>query len=270
MKVVCFNVNGIRARLHQLDAVKQAHNPTVIGLQEVKVSDEEFPFDAVACDAYPYVETHGQKGHYGVALVSQLPFKSVSKGFATDDDGAQRRFIFAIIEHPELGDVIVMNGYFPQGDNRNHPTKWDDKQRFYANLGDLLEGEFSPEQNVILMGDMNVSHQDIDIAIGEQNAKRWLRTGKCSFQPEERNWLNRLFDWGFIDTFRQVHGETTKSSWFDYRSKGFDDTPKRGLRIDLIMASTSLSKRLDNAGIDHDIRAMEKPSDHCPIWASFV
>ena len=268
MKLVCFNANGIRARLHQLDAIKANHQPDLIGLQEVKVSDDQFPVNDVACGDYPHVVSHGQKGHYGVALVSKYPFVKVWRGFETDSDDAQRRFIAATIDHPNLGEVTVMNGYFPQGDSRNHPTKWPDKERFYADLAVFMQ-QFTPKQQIALMGDMNVSHRDVDIAIGEANQKRWLRTGKCSFQPEERDWLNRLFDWGLIDTFRSVHGDVTKSSWFDYRSKGFDDDPKRGLRIDLILASTALASRLVKADIDHDIRAMEKPSDHCPIWASF-
>jgi exodeoxyribonuclease III len=120
------------------------------------------------------------------------------------------------------------------------------------------------------MGDMNISHQDIDIGIGEENRKRWLRTGKCSFLPEERVWLNDLLNWGLKDTYREHYPESNEFfSWFDYRSGGFEDNPKRGLRIDLILATESLQARCAGAGIDYDIRAMEKPSDHCPIWATF-
>ena len=120
------------------------------------------------------------------------------------------------------------------------------------------------------MGDMNISHQDIDIGIGEDNRKRWLRTGKCSFLPEERVWLNELLEWGFKDTYRHTHPEKADLfSWFDYRSGGFEDNPKRGLRIDLILATHPLAERCKDVGIDYDIRGMEKSSDHCPIWASF-
>jgi exodeoxyribonuclease-3 len=94
--------------------------------------------------------------------------------------------------------------------------------------------------------------------------------GKCSFLPEERDWLRRLINWGLVDTFRQCYPETDDQfSWFDYRSRGFEATPPRGLRIDLILASAPLSMCCVDAGIDHDIRAMEKPSDHAPIWAEF-
>jgi exodeoxyribonuclease-3 len=120
------------------------------------------------------------------------------------------------------------------------------------------------------MGDLNISPEDIDIGIGEQNKKRWLRTGKCSFLPEEREWLGNLTSWGLSDTFRSLHPHTNdRYSWFDYRSRGFDDKPKRGLRIDQIWATQSLNNKLLDAGIDYEIRGMEKPSDHAPIWSSF-
>lgn len=118
------------------------------------------------------------------------------------------------------------------------------------------------------MGDMNISPTDLDIGIGEENRKRWLRTGKCSFLPEEREWMERLLGWGLVDTYRHAWPEKNDQfSWFDYRSKGFDDN--RGLRIDLLLASKPLAERCEETGIDYEIRSMEKPSDHAPVWAKF-
>ncbi|KFK58890.1 exodeoxyribonuclease III, partial [Vibrio vulnificus] len=109
---------------------------------------------------------------------------------------------------------------------------------------------------------------DADIGIGEVNRKRWLKTGKCSFQPEEREWLQTLLDWGLEDTFRKLHPSVDdKFSWFDYRSKGFDDN--RGLRIDVILATPSLAAKCQESDIDYELRGIEKPSDHAPIWATF-
>ncbi|MES9962042.1 MAG: exodeoxyribonuclease III, partial [Candidatus Sedimenticola sp. 20ELBAFRAG] len=108
------------------------------------------------------------------------------------------------------------------------------------------------------------------IGIGPDNAKRWLKTGKCSFLPEEREWLDTLGGWGLHDTFRSLHPEVDdRFSWFDYRSRAFDREPKRGLRIDLILATETLNSVCSDAGIAYDIRGMDKPSDHCPIWAEF-
>ena len=117
------------------------------------------------------------------------------------------------------------------------------------------------------MGDMNVAPLDMDIGIGDDNRKRWLRTGKCCFLPEERDWLEKLKEWGLIDSYHHFHpAELGRYSWFDYRSRGFEREPKRGLRIDLMLASKPLMAMTSEAGIDHEIRAMLKPSDHCPIW----
>lgn len=269
MHAVSFNVNSIRTRMHQLQAVVDKYQPDFIGLQETKVTDPDFPEEAIRELGYE-VAYQGQKTHYGVALLSRLPFKHSIIGFPEDNEEAQKRFIGGVFESPLGGEITVLNGYFPQGENREHPTKFPNKRRFYTDLMDYLKGHCQPDQQVLVMGDMNVSHQDIDIGIGEQNRKRWLREGKCSFLPEEREWLDTLLNWGLTDTFRQHHPEEDRLfSWFDYRSKGFDADPKRGLRIDLILATQPLLERCTDAGIDYDIRAMERPSDHCPIWSEF-
>ena len=266
MKFISFNINGLRARPHQLEAIIDKHQPDVIGLQEIKVADEDFPWDLVNHLGY-HVFHHGQKGHYGVALLTKKEPLTVRKGFPTDNADAQKRMIMADIE-TEFGVLTVLNGYFPQGENRSHETKFPAKEKFYADLQHYLETELSPENPIVIMGDMNISPTDLDIGIGEPNRKRWLRDGKCSFLPEEREWLERLYSYGLIDTFRAMNPQANdKFSWFDYRSKGFDDN--RGLRIDLVLASKGLAERCVETGIDLEIRAMEKPSDHSPVWAVF-
>ena len=268
MKIVSFNVNGLRARPHQLEKLRDTLDPDIIGLQEIKVQDPDFPLQMVQEIGY-HAEYFGQKGHYGVALLSKKAPLSVSRGYATDEEDAQRRLITATYESDDGNQVTVINGYFPQGESRTHETKFPNKRRFYEDLMVHLQG-FSPEDNLVVMGDVNIARLDRDIGIGPDNAKRWLRTGKCSFLPEEREWMERLMEWGLLDTFRDIHPDVDdRFSWFDYRSRGFDREPRRGLRIDLILATKALQKRLLDAGIDYDIRAMQKPSDHCPIWAEF-
>ncbi|AXR02573.1 exodeoxyribonuclease III [Pseudoalteromonas piscicida] len=267
MKIVSFNINGLRARLHQLQALIEKHQPDVIGLQEIKVHDEAFPVDDVEALGY-HVYFHGQKAHYGVALLSKKPAKAIQKGFATDTDESQRRMISGTFESDSGNEVIVMNGYFPQGDNISHETKFPYKRQFYADLMTHLNDFADPQSNLVVMGDINISPLDADIGIGEQNRKRWLKTGKCSFQPEEREWLQTLLDWGFKDTFRELAPDATeKYSWFDYRSKGFDDN--RGLRIDVVLATAPLTAKCIESDIDYELRGIDKPSDHAPIWATF-
>lgn len=266
MKVISFNINGLRARPHQLNAIIEQHQPDVIGLQEIKVADEDFPHHLVENLGY-HVFHHGQKGHYGVALLTKEKPIDVRKGFSSDDEKAQRRMIMADLETP-FGVLTVMNGYFPQGESRKHETKFPAKEKFYADLHRYITEEHNSEHPLLIMGDMNICPSDLDIGIGEVNAKRWLRTGKCSFLPEEREWYQHLYEAGLKDTFRHLNPQVSDQySWFDYRSKGIEDN--RGLRIDHILVNDALIQHCVETGIDWDIRRMEKPSDHAPIWATF-
>ncbi|GAA6152913.1 exodeoxyribonuclease III [Pseudoteredinibacter isoporae] len=268
MRAISFNTNSIRMRLHQLQALKDTHQADFIGIQETKVTDEDFPIADIEALGY-HVAFHGQKTHYGVALLSRHPFKETFKGFSGDSEDSQRRFIGGRFD-VDGKEITVLNGYFPQGENREHPVKFPNKRNFYADLMGFLDAHCKPEDNLIVMGDMNISPEDIDIGIGDSNRKRWLKDGKCSFLPEEREWLKTLSDWGLSDSYREIHPERDdKFSWFDYRSRGFEREPKRGLRIDLIMHTKSLGETLQDADIDYDVRGMEKPSDHCPIWAQY-
>ena len=166
--------------------------------------------------------------------------------------------------------MTIINGYFPQGDNRDHPVKFPYKEKFFKDLMLHLNNNFKKNENIIILGDLNISPEDIDIGIGEDNRKRWLATGKCSFLPEEREWLQKIKDWGFKDSYRKFYPDSDdKYSWFDYRSRGFDDSPKRGLRIDHLWVTESLLEMAKGADIDYEIRGMENPSDHAPVWTEF-
>lgn len=265
---VSFNINGIRARQHQLEAVRDIINPDVMGLQETKVHDDQFPLSDVESLGY-HVEYFGQKGHYGVALVSKVAPIFVQKGFPDEDAEAQKRFIHA---RYLLGgrEIDVLNGYFPQGESQDHPTKYPMKRAYYADLMTYIDTLKAEGRSLIVMGDMNIAPEDIDIGIGEANAKRWLKNGKTSFLPEEREWYEALMSRELIDTYRQHYPDSTEFySWFDYRSRGFNDDPKRGMRIDHILCTSDLTDHCVDAGISYELRAMEKPSDHAPIRSIF-
>lgn len=267
-RFVSFNINGIRARQHQLEAVRDVIDPDVMGLQETKVHDEQFPLSDVEGLGY-HVEYFGQKAHYGVALLSKTAPIFVQKGFPNDDDEAQKRFIHARYVFGER-EVDVLNGYFPQGESADHPTKFPMKRAYYADLMAYIDTLKAEGRSLIIMGDMNISPQDIDIGIGEANAKRWLKNNKCSFLPEERAWYDALMSRDLTDTYRLHYPTSTELfSWFDYRSRGFNDEPKRGLRIDHILCSQDLVNNCVDAGISYPLRAMDKPSDHAPIWSAF-
>ncbi|MGQ7247018.1 exodeoxyribonuclease III [Halomonas sp. V046] len=269
MRLVSFNINGLRARPHQLEALIEAHQPALIGLQETKVQDSEFPREAVEAMGY-HVHFFGQKGHYGVAVMTREAPLEVRYGLPGDAEDAQRRMIGVRLACADGEPLWVYNGYFPQGENVAHPTKYPLKRAFYEQLQTLLDDHHQAGERLAIMGDFNISPADIDIGIGEDNRKRWLREGKTSFQPEEREWLDRLKGWGLTDSYRHRYPDVDDLySWFDYRSKGFDREPKRGLRIDYILTTDALRERITDAGIDYRLRGMEKPSDHAPIWTQF-
>ncbi|WP_461534914.1 exodeoxyribonuclease III [Spongorhabdus nitratireducens] len=269
MKLVSFNTNGIRVRFHQLQALTDTHAPDIIGIQESKVTDDDFPVEALQEMGYePYF--YGQKTHYGVALLCRQKPVKVERGFPGDAPDSQRRMIIGEFETAQ-GKLTVINGYFPQGENREHETKFPAKTKFYADLQQYLETNFTPNDRVVVMGDFNISPQDNDIGIGPDNAKRWLKTGKCSFLPEEREWYQKLLGWGLHDSYRLHYPDKNDEfSWFDYRSRGFEREPKRGLRIDHILLSDALKDSCVDAGVDYKVRGMEKPSDHAPIWTEIT
>lgn len=267
MKIVTFNINSIRTRAHQIEALVDKHDPDIICIQETKVHDDAFPFELYEHLGY-HIEIHGGKAHYGVATFSKQKPLAVEKGFPTDPDDAQRRMIITSFQY---GDEVikVLNGYFPQGENRDHPVKFPYKQKFYADLLTYLQNDKGDHRTIVL-GDINISPEDIDIGIGEPNRKRWLRDGKCSFLPEEREWLQKILATGLHDTYRTINPDVTdKFSWFDYRSRGFERDPKRGLRIDSVFACDWLNDRAVASDIDYEIRSMERPSDHAPVWTEF-
>ena len=171
MRIASFNVNSLRVRLHQLQTLIDSHSPDIIGLQETKVTDADFPLEAINAMGYHAV-FHGQKSHHGVALLSRQPALNPVCGFSTDDDESQRRFVSGQFALADGRLLTVMNGYFPQGENRAHATKFPNKRDFYAHLTELLARHYDPEQPLVLMGDMNIAPTDLDIGIGAPNAKR--------------------------------------------------------------------------------------------------
>ena len=142
MKIITFNVNGIRSRLHQIKAVIDKYSPDLIALQEIKCVEDAFPVSEIKQMGY-HSEIFGQKAYHGVAILSKkVPYK-VQKGFATDEETAQKRFIS--VEYDFVGNkkFTFMDGYFPQGESRDHPEKFPCKRKFYADLLELLKKEYN-------------------------------------------------------------------------------------------------------------------------------
>lgn len=269
MHLVSFNINSVRARRHQLDAVLGSYGPCILGLQETKVADADFPYEWLHERGY-CVEAFGDKGHYGVAIASNQPAVHVQRGFPWDPEAEQKRFIVAdfvldALAGPPLA-LRVVNAYYPQGESRDHPTKFEAKRHFFAEMLRYLQEYCDPAQPLALLGDFNVAPAAADVGISERDRQRWLDTGACSFLPEERSWFDALLQWGLHDVYQAMTTSSRRFSWFDYRRFGFDRDPKRGLRLDHALLTQPLVALARACDIDYDIRAMPKPSDHAPVW----
>ncbi len=263
-----FNINSVRSRMENIISFLKIHQPDIAGFQEIKVTNDVFPrqeFEELGYILY----INGQKSYHGVATLVKQESVSVDYDFSGQKQGEinQRRMI--ITTHKD--GLVVCNGYFPQGENRDNERKFPYKMKFYEDFLKDLENNYDLKKGkVLVMGDLNISPEDKDIGIGEENRLRWLKTGKCSFLPEERELIQRLKNLGFYDTYRELNPDVSdRFSWFDYRSRGFEYNPKRGLRIDHIWVTKPLMENCQSAEIDYDLRAGGRPSDHCPVFAEF-
>lgn len=271
MKFVSFNINGLRAHIHQLKAIIKQIKPDVIGLQETKIQDNLFPLKEISQYGYN-VYYYGQKQYHGVALFLKQPSLLLLNNTQeviqhNKYDCFQTRFII-INTATSIGILTIINCYFPQGNNKNNLEKFEYKKIFYQNLQNYIKYNYNKNSLLLIMGDMNICPTDLDIGISEKRKQHWLSSGKCSFLPEERKWLHNLINWGLIDVYRYIHPQNNKYySWFSYKSQGFQRNS--GLRIDLILVTRPLIRYYKDSGVDYEIRKMHRPSDHAPVWVDF-
>ncbi|RMG14300.1 MAG: exodeoxyribonuclease III [Deltaproteobacteria bacterium] len=255
MKVATWNVNSIRARQAQLLAWLGSFAPDVACLQELKVREEDFPWQAVREAGY-HAAVHGQPGYNGVAILSKAPPEDIHMGLEDGQDDVEARLVAARVEG-----VQVLCVYCPNGGEVGS-EKWAYKLEWFARLRAYLERRCDPSDDIVVCGDFNVAPDDRDV----KHPERWRESVLC--HPEARAAFQRLLDWGLGDTVRKHHPEGGVYSWWDYRLNAFrrDD----GLRIDHVLASASLYERCTDAGVDRGPRGQPRPSDHAPVYAVFA
>jgi exodeoxyribonuclease-3 len=252
-RIATWNVNSLRVRLPQVLAWLEAERPDVLALQETKLTDDEFPFDAFTPYGYHAV-CAGQKTYNGVALITRTPVQNPLTGFPGCDD-PQRRVLFAAV-----GEVDVLNLYVPNGaevgsDKFEYKLWWLGKLRAF--VAELLRGG----RPLVVLGDFNIAPEAIDV----HDPARW--EGKVLFSEPERAEFRRLLDLGLVDCFRLLNGEPGQYTWWDYRAFAF--RRNMGLRIDHVLASRDLAARCRTCEIHRDVRKAERPSDHVPVLAGF-
>ncbi|MHA3914269.1 exodeoxyribonuclease III [Halovulum sp. GXIMD14793] len=254
MKIATFNINGIKARLPALIDWLQEADPDVALLQEIKSVDEAFPREPLEDLGYT-VETHGQKGFNGVAILSKLPLEDVTRGLPGDDTDEQARWIEATV----MGEVAVrMCGlYLPNG-NPAPGEKFDYKLRWMERLYDRAQALLATEEIALMAGDYNIIPQAEDAARPE------VWTEDALFRPESRAAFRRIVNLGFTDAVRATNAAAETYSFWDYQAGAWQRN--NGIRIDHLLLSPQAADRLQGCGIDKQIRDREKPSDHVPVW----
>jgi exodeoxyribonuclease-3 len=253
MKIATWNVNSLRVRLGHLCDWLAANPVEVIGLQELKLTDEDFPREKIA-ELGLHAAWYGQKTYNGVAIISRQPLENVVTGIPGFDD-PQRRVVAAT-----AGGVRIVNVYVPNGQSVGS-DKYEYKLGWLRQLRRYLVGELAAHPRLALLGDYNIAPEDRDV----HDPAKWV--GSVLVSEAERAAFRGLLDIGLADTFRLFEQPEASFSWWDYRMNAF--RRNHGLRIDMVLASRELAALCVACGVDCKPRSWERPSDHAPVLASF-
>jgi exodeoxyribonuclease III len=254
MKIVTWNINGARARIGNLLHWLKESDPDIACLQEIKTVDDQFPRAEVEALGYN-VETHGQKGFNGVAILSKLPFDEVSRRLPGDDEDDQARFICGVFS-TERGSLRVASLYLPNGNPVGDERKFPYKLAWMARLERWAEEMLAFEEPLVLAGDYNVIPEPIDAKF----PGNWVRD--ALFQPETRQAFRRLKNLGLTEAVRAVTDSPEVFTFWDYQAGAWQKN--NGIRIDHLLLSPEAADRLVSASIEKHVRSWEKPSDHVP------
>jgi exodeoxyribonuclease-3 len=250
MKIATWNVNSVKARWERLEAFLQRHAPDVVCLQELKLETSSFQAERLRELGY-HSAVIGQKTYNGVAILAREEPQAVRIGLDDGVDDEQARLIGAVIGGLTVYSIYVPNGSEPESPKFAYKLQW--LQRF----GAYLQRHHTPDEAVVVCGDLNIAPADIDVARPDE----WNETVLC--RPEVRTAFSELIAWGLVDCVRTLRPEPGLYSWWDYRQLAF---PKgNGLRIDHVLATRSVAQRATQALVDRDERKGKLPSDHAPV-----
>lgn len=251
MRIVSYNVNGIRAAIKKGFIDWLATDPAdIVCLQETKATKNDIDHSALEDLGYNhhFWFSAEKKGYSGVAVFSKLKPDNVQYGNGIMQSDAEGRVIRA-----DYGDVTLINAYFPSGtsgdERQTYKYQWLDE--FFDYL-DVLRKE---RPQLIVCGDYNICHREIDIHNPVGNKK------SSGFLPEERAWMDRFFENGFVDSFRHFNQDPHHYTWWSQRFPTVR-AQNKGWRIDYINVTETLAGRLKHATIYPDV----KHSDHCPVY----
>jgi exodeoxyribonuclease III len=252
MRIATWNVNSLKARLPRVEAWLQYAQPDVLCLQETKLADDAFP--QLTFEALGYESVHHGQGRWnGVAILSKVGLGDVVSGFGelTDPYEGDARLLAATCAGLRIVTVYVPNG-------RAVGTEFYDRKLIWLRtLHDWLQATASPDDELVLTGDFNVAPEDRDV----WSPKAF--EGDTHVTPQERAAVAALEAWGLVDAFRSVYDQDRLFSYWDYRRGDFHE--HRGMRIDLVLVSPPVAKRVTWALVDRNARKGQQPSDHAPV-----
>ncbi len=248
-KLATWNVNSLTVRLPQVLDWLSANPVDVLALQELKMTDDKFPFDAFHSIGY-HAQCFGQKTYNGVALLSRSPARHVVRNIPGFADGMAR------VISAEVDEARVIGAYFPNGQEPGS-DKFEYKMSWLKGLRIWLRAELDKCPRLVLMGDYNITFDDADV----WDPVALKDTIHCT--EEERYQLRALMALGLHDAYRLFPQAPKSYSWWDYRDFAF--RRNRGLRIDHILVSDALKPLVKSCLIDKTPRKNERPSDHAPV-----
>lgn len=255
MRLATWNINGLRSRLDFVLHWLAARRPDVVGLQELKLTDEQFPHAEIEAAGY-HAAVHGQKAWNGVAILSRRPGEVLERGLPGEEDFGSRLLT------ARFGDLVFSTVYCPNGKSTEHED-YPKKLAWFDSLAAHWEAAHAGEERAVLCGDFNVCPTDLDSHHDPaKTAQRIFHTA------DERARFQRLLDLGLIDLYRDLHPDTRMYSWWDYRMGAFHRN--LGLRIDFVLATPTLCEEIAEVVIDRDYRKKKDgltASDHAPVWA---
>ena len=255
MKITTWNVNGIRARLTHIVDFLRDHEPDVLCLQETKVVDELFPCDVIEDEGYN-VTFSGQKGYNGVAILAAHTIEDVVMGMPDDPPDAEKRVIAATINGFRVLNLYVVNG------QEIDSVKYDFKLDWIRRLRTYLDTSFAAGDDIVVVGDFNITRDDRDI----YDPDWWRDRILCS--AKERDAMRNVMAFGLDDSFRQHHDEAGIYTWWNYT--GGAAAKDDGLRIDYVLSSKSAASRCTDVIVHKEERSKKSPSDHAPVTAIYL
>ena len=252
MKLATFNVNGVNGRLAVLLKWLEEAKPDIVCLQELKAPDERFPRAALEKAGYGAV-WRGEKAWNGVAILGRgvTPVQTRDE-LPGDDAFGHSRYIEAAVKGLVVGCLYLPNGNPAPG------PKWDYKLAWFGRLKAHAKSLLAEKLPVALIGDYNVMPTDLDVYAPE----RWR--DDALFRPEVRKAYAELVKQGWTDAVRKLHPDERIYTFWDYLRRAYERDA--GLRLDHLLLSPQVAKRLRAAGVDRHVRGWDKTSDHAPTW----